>query len=827
MKSTQVAKGTGLTAADIPQLRQLYGKNVFRPAHTRTLFNVLVDIVKEPMMLLLLASCLLYFLLGNITEGWMMLAAMLLVAAISLYEDVKSSRALDALRQYTAPLATVIRDGQEITIPAEELLPGDLLLLSEGALVPADGDIFSANDLQVNESVLTGESLPVEKDAQPGNNQLYQGTTINSGKCAITVTAIGNNTRLGGLGRSIANTPPPPTRLQLQVQQAVRRLALLGGIAFLIICVVSFTKSHNLAGSLLLGLTLAMAALPEEIPVAFTSFMALGAYYMSRQGIISRQPQIIEHLGAVSVLCLDKTGTITENRMQVVMIYDHRSGILSGQDELTLPAGSHLLHYAALASERHPFDHMEQAILEAARRQPLNNNALPDMVYEYPLEGRPPMMTHVYPHANGRIAVAKGAPERILKVCRPDAQTTAVLQQHLAMMGARGYRILGVATALLPHGPMPQHQDDFNWQLEGLVCLYDPPKPQAVKLIAWLYGAGLQVKMITGDYAATALHIAAKIGMQTNGNIATGEEIMALSDIALQRRVAHTVIFARMFPEAKLKVINALKNNGEIVAMTGDGVNDGPALHAAHIGIAMGKKGTEIAQQAADLVITDDDLEKIPEAIRQGRKIYSNLKKAVHYIIGIHIPIILTAILPLLLGWKYPFIFTPIHIIFLELIMGPTSSVFFEREPVETTGSGYTGNRKNVNLFSRQELLVNILQGLTITAGLMLLYHYFMQHTELTVTRTVVFTTLLIANTLLTFTNRSFIKTITSTVRYRNNLAPVVLVTAVLFLLAIHFIPAIRQLFGMARISLPVFFLCFITAFVSVAWFEVYKAFKR
>lgn len=825
MESLPAQELRGLSSLDIPRLQQLHGKNIFRPAHTRTLLHIMVDIVKEPMTLLLLASCLLYFLLGNITEGWMMLAAMLAVTAVSLYQDIKSSRALDALQQYTAPSATVIRDGQEITVPTEELVPGDLLLLSEGALIPADGIIVSANDLQVNESVLTGESLPVDKDLQAGNNQLYQGTTVNAGKCLVTVTAIGNDTRLGGLGLSIAGVPPPPTRLQVQVQKAVRRLALLGGAAFVIICVVSFVKNHDIISSVLLGLTLAMAALPEEIPVAFTSFMALGAYYMSRQGIISRQPQVIEHLGAVSVLCLDKTGTITENRMQVVMAYDHRSGMLTNLEERLLPANSRLLHYAAMASEHHPFDHMEQAILEAAHRQPFNDAIIPDMIYEYPLEGRPPMMTHVYPHENGMMAVAKGAPERIMQVCKPDAQDAALLQQHVDMMAARGYRILGVATAIHGNNPLPQRQDDFSWRLEGLVCLYDPPRPQAAPLVAWLYANGIAVKMITGDYAATALHIAKKIGMAANGHVVTGEEVMLLNGPALRQKVQQAVVFARMFPEAKLKVINAIKDNGEIVAMTGDGVNDGPALHAAHIGIAMGKKGTEIARQAADLVITDDNLEKIPEAIRQGRKIHSNLRKAIRYIIGIHIPILLTAILPLLLNWKYPFIFTPIHIIFLELIMGPTSSVFFEREPVETTGR--TGNRKQTSLFSNHELRVNILQGLAITAGVMLLYYRFMQHASLEVTRTVVFTTLLISNTLLTFADRSFTEPVTRTLKYSNNLAPVILVTSVLFLLAIHFIPAVRRLFGMEAISLQSFFLCLIAAFICVAWFEVYKAVKH
>ncbi|SEL39473.1 Ca2+-transporting ATPase [Chitinophaga rupis] len=826
MESVTTGPDNGLAATDIPRLQQQYGKNIFRPAHNRTIVNVLADIFKEPMMLLLIACALLYFLLGNVTEGWMMLIAMLLVAAVSLYQDVKSARALDALSQYTAPLATVIRDGGEITIPAEELVPGDTLLLSEGAMVPADGTILSAHDLTVNESITTGESLPVLKDAHTGTNQLYQGTTINSGKCTAIITATGNHTRLGRLGIQIVSAPLQRTRLQAQVQKAVQRLALFGAAAFVMIFVVSFIKSHDLAGSLLTGLTLAMAAIPEEIPVAFSSFMALGAYYLSRQGIISRQPQIIEHLGAVSVLCLDKTGTITENRMKVVMVYDQHTGMLTDLEQQPLPEGSQLLYYAALASERHPFDHMEQAILAAFQQQRNVAPPLPEMVHEYPLEGQPPMMTHVYPHADGMLAVAKGAPEHVLQVCRLDNAATAVLQQHLTAMSARGYRILGVATAICPDGALPDNQDDFNWQFEGLVSLYDPPRQQAAALIGWLYAAGIRVKMITGDYPATALHIAAKIGMQINGHAVTGEEVMALNGAALQDMVKQTVIFARMFPEAKLKVISALKDSGEVVAMTGDGVNDGPALKAAHIGIAMGKKGAELARQAADLVITDDDLDKIPEAIRQGRKIYSNLKKAVRYITGIHIPIIFTAIVPLLMGWKYPFIFTPIHIIFLELIMGPTSSIFFEREPVEARDNGTAGVLNRRGLFSREELVVTLVQGGAITVCVLLLYYYFMQRASVETTRTIVFTLLLIANTFLTFVNRSFTENITRTIRYKNNLAAAVFLSSLVFLAVIHFIPAVRELFGLVPISLQAFGLCLLAAFVAVAWFEIYKVLK-
>lgn len=814
---------TGLSQEEVPRLRQLHGRNVFHTAASRGLRAVLAGIAMEPMFILLLAACLLYFILGNSSEGYMMLVAILLVTAISLYQDLRSSRALEALRQYTAPGAKVIRDGKEGLINTEELVPGDIVLLSEGDLIPADGFILSANDLTVNESLMTGESFPVEKGTGPAESLLYQGTTINTGRCVLKVAATGNNTGLGKLGIAVGAPDMPKTLLQRQVDRTVRRLALFGAIGFILVCTFSFLKSNDLAGSILLGLTLAMAAIPEEIPVAFTSFMALGAHYMARKGIISRQPQVIEHLGTVSVLCLDKTGTITENRMKVVMVYDHRSCMLTDMEKQRLPGSSSVLRYAALASEPRPFDNMERAILQAYSEQDPHNGQLPAMLHEYPLQGRPPMMTHVYPSDIGVMATAKGAPERIMTVCRLDALTREKLNEYIRDMGSRGYRVLGVASALHTGGALPGEQDLFNWQFEGFVSLYDPPRRNAAAVIQQLYDAGIKIKLITGDYPETAAYIAEKTGIRDYRRIITGAEIMALSGSRLLDTIRAVNVFARMFPEAKHKVIEALKTDGEIVTMTGDGVNDGPALKAAHIGIAMGKRGTDIARLAADLVITDDDLGMIPEAIMQGRKIYSNLKKAVRYIISIHIPIILTALLPLILDWKYPIIFTPVHVIFLELIMGPTCSVFFEREPVEARLMSLASRRQDTNLFTRAELLLTTLQGLLITAGVLWLYHTYMQENTLELTRTVVFITLIISNIFLTFVNRSFTANITQTIHYKNKLARVVLLVSLLFLLVIQLAPPVRALFGLSVLGLPDLLACLVTALVSVGWFEVYK----
>lgn len=602
----------------------------------------------------------------------------------------------------------------------------------------------------------------------------------------------------------------------------MKRLALFGIIAFCVICLVVYLRTYDFVQSLLDGLTMAMSAIPEEIPVAFSSFMALGAYYMSRLGIISRQPQTIENLGGVNVICIDKTGTITENKMKVEVVYDYTTD--SFTDKLS-PAGnsSNVLYHGVLASEKNPFDAMEQAIVGAYQNI---HSSLPglEMIKEYPLSGRPPMMTHIYRSNNEIIVAAKGGVERIIAVCKLDANAAGKILGYTKQMASKGYRVLGVSSAIFTGDEFPLNQDDYNWRFEGLIALYDPPKKNISFVFGKFYKAGITIKLLTGDFPETAITVARETGLIEKGRLILGEEVMNASKAELESLVKENNIFARMHPEAKLKVIKALQGSGNIVAMTGDGVNDGPALKAADIGIALGKKGTEVARQAADLIITDDDLEKVSSAITQGRKIFSNLKKAIRYIISIHIPIILTVSLPVLLGWKYPLVFTPIDVIFLELIMGPTCSIFFEKEPVEPHILTEPPRKKQTNLFEKKEFLISIIQGLVITAGVLGLYYYFMEDGYPSKIRSVTFTTLVLSNIFLTFANRSFNESFFKTIGYKNNLALPVVAISVLFLALIHLVPTLRNLFGMSVITLFEFMLCLFTAFVSVVWFELYKA---
>ncbi|MBK7883378.1 MAG: cation-translocating P-type ATPase [Chitinophagaceae bacterium] len=547
---------------------------------------------------------------------------------------------------------------------------------------------------------------------------------------------------------------------------------------------------------------------------------------MSRLGIISRQPQIIENLGKVSVICLDKTGTITENRMQVKVIYAYDSDELIELNENAQVQNKNVLLYGALASEINPFDAMEKAIWEAYHLYiGAKGHEKFKMTFEYPLGGNPPMMTHVYKDGDTTIATAKGAAERIIRVCKLNDKEKNKIIQHVKSLASKGYRVIGVASAAHIASRFPDMQDDFNWQFEGLLALYDPPKKNIAAIFKKIYDARIDIKIITGDYPETAINIAGQAGVLNYNEYATGEEVMKMTENELRQVVKSTNIFARMFPDAKLKVVNTLKATGEIVAMTGDGVNDGPALKSADIGIAMGKKGTEIARQAANLILTDDNLERIVTAISEGRKIFNNLKKALRYIISIHIPIIFTASVPVVFSWAYPNIFTPIHIIFLELIMGPTCSIFFENEPAEENSMQLEPQRSNNKLFLTKELFISIIQGIVIAAGVLALYYYFMSNgAGMEQTRTIVFTTLILSNIFLTFVNRSFSRTIFYTSRYKNNLAFVILIISVFFLAALHFIPFVCNIFQLDGITLGQFGISFAMAFMTVIWFELYKA---
>lgn len=822
---------SGLNKVEVEQSRIQNGFNSTDHQKKNHLLSSIIEMIKEPMFLLLLTATSIYFITADYGNGIFMTVAILLVSTISLYQESKSRNAIEALHKLTQPKSKVIREGELIEIPSEEIVLGDYIQCEEGTFIPADGIVIQSNDFSINESIITGESLAVFKNEKSENNQVFQGTIVASGLAICKVIAIGSHTQLGKIGKSLDDITEEKTPLQIQIGNFVTKMSLVGLGVFLLVWGINYYNSKIVLDSLLKALTLAMSIIPEEIPVAFATFMALGAWRLMKSGIIVKQTKTVETLGSATVICTDKTGTITENRMSLAQWYlleedrfnEDKNNSLSAKDE-------ELLSLSMWASEPIPFDAMEIALHDAYAKTGIKDER-PNykMVHEYPLSGKPPMMTHLFENKNGdRIIATKGAPEAIIACSKLSEKQTNQILNAVQSMSEKGYRVLGVGVTNFSGTDYPKTQQEFLFDFKGLVAFYDPPKANIKEVFETFYKAGIQVKIVTGDNALTTATIAKQIGFRNSGEILNGDELMTMDEATLRKKVMETNIFTRMFPEAKLKIIKALKENNQIVAMTGDGVNDGPALKSAHIGIAMGKKGTEIAKQAANLILIDDDFSKMTEAIAMGRKIYINLKKAIRYIISIHIPIILIVFIPLVLGWIYPNIFSPVHIIFLELIMGPTCSIIYENEPMEPNLMKQIPRPFTNTFFSLKEITISIIQGLVITLGLLFIYQYSTKNGfSEDLTRTIVFLTLISANIFLTLANRSFYYSILTTLKYKNNLVILIIGITLLITGLLLIIPVFRTFFQFESIEPLQIGFSVLIGFVSVVWIEIFKFFRR
>ena len=821
---------SGLNSDQVILARAKYGYNKLDYKQENTFFDTLKRILKEPMIILLLVASSIYFITGKTGDGIFLAFAILFQTSISLYQYSRSKNALEKLKDLSQPNCKVIRNNKIEEIRSDEIVVGDCLIIEEGTAITADGTIIHSNDFSVNESILTGESLAVFKDKEKEDKFIYSGTTVASGLAIASITAIGNETKLGKIGISLENINEEKTPLELQIENFVKKMAIAGAIVFVIVWIINFWHSQNLLNSLLQSLTLAMSILPEEIPVAFTTFMALGAWRLMKLGIVVKQMKTVETLGSATVICTDKTGTITENKMSLAKIFVLKSNAIFNLEENLNEDEKELIELAMWASEPVPFDPMEVA-LHQAYKVLTQNDERPNykLIYEYPLDGIPPMMTHVFSdNKDNRIIAAKGAPEALMNVSKLTEKEKNEIHDAIELLASEGYRVLGVGVSDFKGDSYPTNQQDLSFQFKGIVAFYDPPKKNIQKVLEDFYKAGINVKIITGDNAATTISIAKQIGFKGYDKTISGDELMALSENDLQTCVMNTNIFTRMFPDAKLKIINALKLNHQIVAMTGDGVNDGPALKAAHIGIAMGKKGTEIAKQAASLILLEDDLSKMVDAIAMGRKIYANLKKAIQYIISIHIPIILTVFIPLALGWIYPNLFSPIHILFLEIIMGPTCSIIFENEPMEANTMLQKPKPLTTTFFNWKELSISIVQGLFITAGTLFVYQYSVinDYNE-AITRTMTFTVLITANIFLTLINRSFYYSILTTLKYKNNMVLLIIFITMAIVGLILYIKPLTTFFEFETLNGQQLLICIFIGFVSVIWFEILKLLKR
>lgn len=819
---------TGLTNQQVEEARARHGLNTSGLKSESGFLKAVMSLLKEPMFILLLTASTLYFISGKTGDGIFMLCAIALVAAISLYQDSRSRNALQALKDLTQPFCKVIRNGVEVKIASEQVVVGDSIIVEEGSSIPADGIIIHSNDFSVNESILTGESLAVSK-SESGDNKIFQGTTVASGLAICSVTAIGLQTQLGKIGKRLEEIDEENTPLQIQINNFVKKMAFAGIAVFLLVWLINFLLSNNLMDSLLKSLTLAMSILPEEIPVAFTTFMALGAWRLMKVGIIVKQTKTVETLGSATVICLDKTGTITENKMALSKLYTNSTKKSSQSNDLSGDPEKELIRFGMWSSEPIPFDPMEIA-LHNAYLQSCQEDERPHfkLIQEYPLEGKPPMMTHIFEDdAGNRIIAAKGAPEAIITVSQLTDGEKNEIEAVVQEFASEGYRVLGVGVAQFEGTNFPSQQRDYKFRFVGLVAFYDPPKANSKEVFASFYKAGIEVKIVTGDNTATTTTIARQVGFKGADKALTGEALMALDEAELKEKVMRTAIFTRMFPEAKLRIINALKANGQIVAMTGDGVNDGPALKAAHIGVAMGNKGSEIAKRASSLILVEDNLARLIDAIAMGRKIYTNLKKAIQYIISIHVPIILTVFIPLVLGWIYPAIFSPVHVIFLEVIMGPTCSIIYENEPIEKNAMLQPPRPFTTTFFNLKELTTSIIQGLVITLGTLSVYQYSVHkmNDENTV-RTMVFLTLISANIFLTLVNRSFYYSVLTS-SLSNRMVPLIILITVGVTSLILLATPLRDFFEFGKITMRQLAFSTIVGFISVIWFELVKWRKR
>lgn len=822
----------GISESEARRKLEADGPNELPTAKSRHFLLLLKEVFSEPMVSLLVGCGAIYLILGDRQEAVMLLGFLGLIIFITIYQERKTEKALQALRDLSSPRALVIRDGQEKRIPGRDIVREDLLLLSEGDRVPADAKIVSATNLMTDESLLTGESVPVEKKSL---ESVFAGTTVVRGQAAAQVFAVGTNTEIGKIGKVLQTAKPEATKLQLETRRLVKVLAIIASaLCVLVVVIYGFTR-HDWLGGFLSGLTLAMAILPNELPAVLTIFLALGAWRISQRHVLTRKMPAVENLGSATVLCVDKTGTLTMNQMSVRMLFSgNKDGVeldLRG-DLQELPEAFHeLVEYGILASSPSPFDPMEKAVHRVgadylAQTEHIHSNW--KLAREYPLSPEMLAMSHVWKgDMNGRYVVAtKGAPEAIIDLCHLDKSRVLEISKKVEDFASRGLRVLGVAKATFSSTSLPGKQHDYDFKFLGLLGLSDPVRAKVPDAIQECYQAGVRVVMITGDHARTASSIAHEIGLKNPNEIITGSELTKMDDTVLMKRLEVVNCFARIVPEQKLRLVQALQRNGEVVAMTGDGVNDAPALKTAQIGIAMGGRGTDVARESAALVLLDDDFSSIVEAIRTGRRIFDNLRGAMAYLLAIHVPIAGMSILPVIL--QLPLVLLPVHIAFLHLIIEPACSVVFEAEPAAANIMKKKPRRAGEALFSKDLILPSLVQGLVvfgIVLGVFLISLYREQGER--EARALTFTTLIFANLGLILVNRSWSRTIIEGIRAPNKALWWVLSGAILVLACVLYIPFMRNLFRFSFLHPLDLAICFGAGILSIAWFEGWKIWQR
>ena len=832
-------KMDGLTEEEAIRRQQQYGKNELTPQKKAGFLRTVLRTLREPMFLLLMFAAVIYFLLGQPRDGALMLLFVLGMITLDVIQEWKTDQTLKALRDLSAPQITVIREGREQTIASADLVPGDLMLIYEGIKIPADGRILQCADLCVDESSLTGESEGVWKTPTHGGSETetgavwrrdacYAGTLVTQGSAVIEVETIGANTAYGRIGLHLASAPPEITPLQKQTGKLVRRSALLAGLLFLTVAFLTFFNLTELEtkarwiGAILSGVTLAMAMIPEEFPVILTVFLSMGAGRLAKKHSLVRRLPRVETLGAISVLCVDKTGTITQNQMEVQAIREIEGDKMQ------------LLETMGMGCETETYDPMEQAMLRCCEKHGLTRETLfrGQLVAEYAFTHERKMMGHVWKREDGLTLAAKGSPEQIFRLCGFSSDEEQSAQDEMNRLASAGLRVIAIAVAHpAAETEIPAALTDCRLTLLGLVGLADPPRETISEDIARCRNAGIRVVMITGDNDATAWAIAKKTGITEDDQRLTGEQLDAMDEDALRKAVQTVSIFARVIPEHKMRIVQALRKNGEIVAMTGDGVNDAPALKYADIGIAMGKRGSEVAREAADLILMDDHFTTIVETIRDGRRIYDNIRKAIGYVVSIHIPIALSSLLAPILGINpASLLLLPLHVVLLEILIDPTCSIVLERQPAERDIMNRPPRNPEEPLLSASLLLKSAAQGLAMFAAAFGSYRMLLEEhpDQAPLARAMGITVMILANLFLVQVNSSDIdpalrsakRLIRDPVMWAVHLGTAALIGVILY-------TPISGFLQLAPLRLPQLLLAAALAALSTLWYEPIKLLRR
>lgn len=816
----------GLTSAEAQERIKQFGYNELPSAKPKNVARIALEVMREPMFILLVGCALLYMLLGDYREGAILLSTISLIITITFLQYRKTEKALEALRNLASPRALVLRDGIEVRIPGREVVPGDILFLHEGDRIPADAEVLESINLTVDESMLTGESVVISKHAEY-HAKVFSGTLVVQGKGLAHALKTGQQTEFGKIGQSLQRIEQEQTPLQQEIKKLIKKLFLLGALVSLGIMIAFYVTRGNLLQSILNGLAAAMAILPEEFPVVLTIFFALGAWRISKKNVLTRKPSAIETLGSATVLCSDKTGTITLNKMEVVALSVGSEVIKRSDFRMRSSDIESILETAMYASQPNAIDPMEQAINQAYSSD-IKKEVKRNLIKEYSLSSNLMAMTRLIEVKPGfpLIAAAKGAPEAIMGLCRLTEKEVENQMKLALNMAESGLRVLAVARASSENSKIPETQHEFSFTYLGLVGLEDPIRPEVPQAVKECATAGVVVMMITGDFPATAMSIARQIGLPQK-QLLTGSELASLTDEELRLRIVAVNVFARVVPEQKLRIVQALKSNKHIVAMTGDGVNDAPALKAANIGIAMGKKGTDVAREAASLVLLDDNFASIVSAIRSGRRIFDNLQKAMSYIMAIHIPIIGLTLLPAI-DPALPLLLMPLHIVFMELIIDPSCSVAFETEQEEEGIMHRPPRSPDIQFFGFRKILGSVLQGFLLLALVMGVYLYTGHegHSEPEI-RAIAFSSLIIGNFILILTNLSRTHSIWKTLSEFNRTVFIIIFSALLLLWLVTTLPGLQLVFNFSFPGYAHFVPAVVGASIMLSTLEFAKVFRN